>query len=233
MIVRRPIHAPTDYSGYYTNMLLEIRAVEPFFKNGFVLGCEETHEAVVIDPGDEVDELLAIVAGHRLAVKHILLTHAHVDHVSGAARARSALGAPLYLHPDDRPLYDSAVQQARFFGLSVDPPPPVDRSYLNHPEIVFGRYAVRVHHTPGHSPGGVCLEVGKASGSTGAPKLFVGDTLFAGSIGRTDLPGGDYDTLIRSIRDVLFPMGDQAEVYPGHGPTTTIGQERKTNPFLQ
>ena len=232
-------------------MLLEVRASEPFFKNGFVLGCEETHEAVVIDPGDEVDELLAIVSTRRLSVGHILLTHAHVDHVSGVARARTALGAPVYLHPDDGPLYAAALQQAQFFGLSVDPPPPVDRSYLDHPEIAFGRHTIRVHHTPGHSPGGVCLELRRASGSrpqaseakragarspeseAEAPILFVGDTLFAGSIGRTDLPGGDYETLLHSIREVLFPMGDAAEVWPGHGPKTTIGQERRTNPFLQ
>jgi glyoxylase-like metal-dependent hydrolase (beta-lactamase superfamily II) len=218
-------------SSYYTEMLLEIRAVEPFFKNGFVLGCEETREAAIVDPGDEVNELLAIVSGSRLSVKHILLTHAHVDHVSGIARAHAALGAPIYLHPADLFLYNAAVEQARFFGLSVEPPPPVDRSFADHPEIVFGRYTIRVHHTPGHSPGGVCLQVG-LTGEKG-PYLLVGDTLFAGSIGRTDLPGGDYATLIRSIKDVLIPMGDEAEVYPGHGPKTTIGEERRTNPFLQ
>ncbi len=212
-------------------MLLEIRAVEPFSKNGFVLGCERTLDAVIVDPGDEVNELLAIVAAHRLRVKHILLTHAHVDHVSGVARARASLGAPVYLHPADLFLYDGAVAQARFFGLSVEPPPPVDRSYADHPEITFGRYTIHVHHTPGHSPGGVCLQVGP-TGETGE-QLLVGDTLFAGSIGRTDLPGGDYDTLIRSIREVLFPLGDAAEVFPGHGPATTIGHERRTNPFLQ
>ncbi len=211
-------------------MLLEVRAVAPFFKNGFLLACEQTREAVVIDPGDEVDELLALVADGRLSVEHILLTHAHVDHVSGVARARAVLDAPIYLHPGDRPLYDAALEQASFFGLSVEAPPPIDRSYLDYPEIAFGGYAVRVHHTPGHSPGGVCLQVGP-KGETGR-QLFVGDTLFAGSIGRTDLPGGDYEALIRSIREVLFPMGDDAEVHPGHGPKTTIGQERRTNPFL-
>jgi len=182
-----------------------------------------------------VDELLAVISDCRLSVKHILLTHAHVDHVSGVASARAALGVPVYLHPGDLILYNSAVDQARFFGLSVEQPPPIDRSYTDHPEIVFGRYRVRVHHTPGHSPGGVCLQVGRTGQTSGAapPKLFVGDTLFAGSIGRTDLPGGDYPTLIRSIKEVLLPMGDQAEVYPGHGPKTTIGEERRTNPFLQ
>jgi glyoxylase-like metal-dependent hydrolase (beta-lactamase superfamily II) len=236
-------------------MLVESRAVAPFFKNGFVLGCEETLEGAIVDPGDEVDELLAVISDRRLSAKHILLTHAHVDHVSGVARARAVLGVPVYLHPADLALYNAAVDQARFFGLSVEQPPPIDRSYADHPEIVFGRYTIRVHHTPGHSPGGVCLQVGRtretsaasrlpASGPSGPgarsqepgaapPKLFVGDTLFAGSIGRTDLPGGDYQTLIRSIKEVLFPMGDQAEVYPGHGPKTTIGEERRTNPFLQ
>jgi len=195
-----------------------------------VLGCEETREAVVVDPGDEIDELVKIAADNCLAVKAILLTHAHVDHVSGVARAKRAFNAPIYLHPGDRFMYDAVVDQAAFFGLSVEAPPPVDRSYADHPEIAFGRYAIRVHHTPGHSPGGVCLQVGRA-GETGQ-HLFVGDTLFAASIGRTDLPGGDYATLIRSIKEVLFPLGDAAEVYPGHGPTTTIGQERRTNPFL-
>ncbi len=212
-------------------MLLEIRAVEPFMKNGFVLACEETREAVIIDPGDEVDELLAVVSAGRLDVKHILLTHAHVDHVSGIARAHAVLKAPIYLHPADLFLYNAALEQARFFGLSVEPPPPVDRSYADHAEVTFGRYAIQIHETPGHSPGGVCLQAG-LSGRKGM-HLFVGDTLFAGSIGRTDLPGGDYATLIRSIRNVLLPIGDEAEVYPGHGPKTTIGAERRTNPFLQ
>jgi glyoxylase-like metal-dependent hydrolase (beta-lactamase superfamily II) len=211
-------------------MLLESRAVAPFMKNGFVLGCEHTREAVVIDPGDEVDELLTIVADNRLAVKAILLTHAHVDHVTGVARARTVLGAPIYLHPDDLVMYNAAVRQGEFFGLSVEQPPPVDRSYEDFSEIPFGRYLVRVHHTPGHSPGGVCLQVGPA-GEKGQ-QLFVGDTLFAGSIGRTDLPGGNYATLIQSIKEVLFPLGDNAEVYSGHGPKTTIGEERRTNPFL-
>ncbi len=211
-------------------MLLETRAVGPFFKNGFVLGCEQTGEAVVIDPGDEVEQLLAIVAGRGLAVKHILLTHAHVDHLSGVARAHAAFRVPIYLHRDDLFLYNTASEQASFFGLSVEAPPPVDRFYADHPDITFGRYVVRVHHTPGHSPGGVCLQVGLA-GHDGRD-LFVGDTLFAGSIGRTDLPGGDYATLIRSIREVLFPLGDGCDAYPGHGPKTTIGQERRTNPFL-
>jgi len=211
-------------------MIIETRAVEPFWKNGFVLGCEETREAVLIDPGDEVGDLLSAADRRRLIVRHILLTHAHVDHISGVARARRALEAPIYLHRDDLFLYEQVVQHAALFGLEVEPQPPVDVYYSPGQVIAFGRYEVRPHHTPGHSPGGVCLQVGE-QGAFGR-QLFVGDTLFAGSIGRTDLPGGDYATLIRSIRTVLFAFGDEAMVYPGHGPATTIGQERRTNPFL-
>ncbi|MBI2835294.1 MAG: MBL fold metallo-hydrolase [Acidobacteria bacterium] len=211
-------------------MLLKVRAVEPFFKNGFLLGCEETREAVLIDPGDEVEELLEIVQRQRLSVGAILLTHAHMDHISGVGRAKSALGAPIWLHPDDHFLYKAAVQQGMAFGFRVDPPPPVDRFYEGEGPLTFGNYDVRVHHTPGHCPGGVCLQAG-VRGTKGR-QLFVGDTLFAGSIGRTDLPGGDYDTLMRSIKNVLFGFGDDAVVYPGHGPATTIGEERRTNPFL-
>ncbi len=211
-------------------MLLEIRAVGPFFKNGFVLGCEETREGVVIDPGDEVDELLDIVRTEKLSIRHILLTHAHVDHVTGVGRAKTAIQAPIHLHRDDLPLYQAAVEQGRMFGLSVGALPPVDHFYQPGHSIRFGTYIVQPHHTPGHCPGGVCLKVGKVTGP--GRMLFVGDTLFAGSIGRTDLPGGDYTTLIRSITTVLFAFGDEAEVYPGHGPATTIGRERRTNPFL-
>jgi glyoxylase-like metal-dependent hydrolase (beta-lactamase superfamily II) len=210
-------------------MLLEARAVPPFGKNGFVVGCERTREAVVIDPGDEVDELLAIVRHRRLEVCGVLLTHAHIDHVTGVGRAKTALGAPVYLHRDDLPLYQHTVEQGRMFGFSVEQPPPVDRFYDGNP-IEFGDYRVIVHHTPGHCPGGVCLQVGR-TGEAGA-HLFVGDTLFAGGIGRTDLPGGNYDVLMRSITGVLFPLGDEAVVHPGHGPDTTIGRERRTNPFV-
>jgi hydroxyacylglutathione hydrolase len=211
-------------------MILEVQAVAPFFKNGFVLGCEDTREAVLIDPGDEVDQLLAFAERNTLSIRHILLTHAHVDHISGVAAAKRRLPVPVYLHADDRPLYDNAVTQGAMFGLRVEAPPAVDVFYSQGQVITFGRYDVRPHHTPGHCPGGVCLQIGE-HGIDGR-QLFVGDTLFAGSIGRTDLPGGDYATLIDSIRRVLFAFGDDAEVYPGHGPTTTIGKERRTNPFL-
>ena len=211
-------------------MIVESQAVGPFMKNGFIIGCEESREAVLIDPGDEVHSLLAFVERQRLAVRHILLTHAHVDHVTGVAAAKKALGVPVYLHRDDLFLYDHAVESGAMFGLSVEPQPPIDVYYTPGQVISFGTFEARPHHTPGHCPGGVCLQVGK-QGEVGK-ELFVGDTLFAGSIGRTDLPGGDYATLITSIRTVLFAFGDDAIVHPGHGPDTTIGHERRTNPFL-
>jgi hydroxyacylglutathione hydrolase len=212
-------------------MILESAAVGPFFKNGFVVGCERTRQAVFIDPGDEVDQLLAFIAAEQLSVTHILLTHAHVDHVSGVAEAKRTLGAPVYLHKDDLFLYQNAVRSGMMFGLTVEEPPPVDHFYEGEGPIVFGDYEVRVLHTPGHCPGGVCLALSK-KGEAGPPHLFVGDTLFAGSIGRTDLPGGDYQTLLKAITEVLFTFPDESIVYSGHGPETTIGREKATNPFV-
>jgi glyoxylase-like metal-dependent hydrolase (beta-lactamase superfamily II) len=212
-------------------MIVESQAVAPFFKNGYVAACEDTKEAVLIDPGDEVTSLLAFADRNGLAIRHILLTHAHIDHITGVAAAKRALKVPVHLHRDDLFLYERAVEMGALFGLKVEPQPPIDVFYAAADVITFGTYEVRVHHTPGHCPGGVCLQIGKKG--TSGKELFVGDTLFAGSIGRTDLPGGDYNTLIASIRNVLFPFGDDAVVHSGHGPDTTIGQERRTNPFLQ
>jgi hydroxyacylglutathione hydrolase len=211
-------------------MILETAAVAPFFKNGYVIGCETTRQAMLIDPGDEVEDLLAFITRETLDTRAILLTHAHVDHVSGVARAKRRLQVPVYLHRDDLFLYDQAVSHGRLFGLTVEAPPPVDVFYAGKGPLAFGEYDVFVHHTPGHCPGGVCLQVGRRG--TNGRDLFVGDTLFAGSIGRTDLPGGDYETLMRSITGVLFALGDDARVHSGHGPATTIGEERRTNPFL-
>jgi glyoxylase-like metal-dependent hydrolase (beta-lactamase superfamily II) len=212
-------------------MIVGTAAVAPFFKNGYVLGCERTREAVLIDPGDEVLDLLTFASANRLTIVGIPLTHAHVDHVSGVARAkREAPSAPTYLHKGDLFLYDHAVSHGTMFGLRVEQPPPVDVFYDGPGLIAFGDYDIFVHHTPGHCPGGVCLQVGKRGEP--ALDLFVGDTLFAGSIGRTDLPGGDYETLMRSITEVLFAFGDEARVHSGHGPETTIGAERRTNPFV-
>jgi hydroxyacylglutathione hydrolase len=210
-------------------MIIEVRAEPPFHKNGYVVGCSRTREAVVIDPGDEVDALLGAVRDHDLDVQYILLTHAHIDHVTGVGVAKLALDVPVYLHHDDLFLYDHTVQQGEMFGFKVQQPPPIDVFYDMLP-ISFGDLEARVHHTPGHCPGGVCLQMG-TKGTPGT-HLFVGDTLFAGSIGRTDLPGADYETLMRSITQVLFPLGDDSIVHSGHGPDTTIGRERQTNPFV-
>jgi len=211
-------------------MLILSEAVPPFFKNGYVLGCNETHEAVLIDPGDEVDTLIAEAHAARLNVTAILLTHAHIDHITGVGRAKSAFDVPIWLHNDDLFFYEGIVEQGRMFGLSAERQPPVTNFYAPGSRLGFGNYVVDVLHTPGHAPGGVCLAVGRGDAPDRA--LFVGDTLFAGSIGRTDLPGGDYDTLISSIRNVLFTFPGESIVYPGHGPQTTVETERRTNPFL-
>lgn len=211
-------------------MILERRASEPFFKNGFVIGCEETREGVLIDPGDEVDQLLDVATRHGLSIKAILLTHAHLDHITGVGKAKAALGVPVWLHTADNFLYEQVVEQGLMFGLRVEPQPPVDHFYEGEGPLRFGRYTVRVLHTPGHCPGGVCLAVVR-DGEQKAT-LFVGDTLFAGSIGRTDLPGGSLETLLRSIREVLFSFPDDTVVWSGHGEETAIGREKRSNPFL-
>ena len=205
-------------------------AAPPFYKNGYLVWCEDTRDAVLIDPGDEVAELLDHATRQRVSIKAILLTHAHLDHVTGVGPAKAVLGVPVWLHRDDLFLYERAVEQGRMFGIDVKAPPPIDAFYEPGVPFSFGKQTVDILHTPGHCPGGVCLAIGP----TGSParELFVGDTLFAGSIGRTDLPGGDFETLTRSIRDVLFAFGDETVVHSGHGPDTTIGVERRTNPFL-
>jgi hydroxyacylglutathione hydrolase len=211
-------------------MILETRAAAPFFKNGFVLGCETTREGVVIDPGDDVEELLAAVGRHQLTIRYILLTHAHIDHITGVGAAKKALGAPVGLHKADLFLYQAVEQQGEMLGVRADRQPDVDFFYDGSGPWRFGAYGAWVYHTPGHCPGGVCLAVGRDSETTRA--LFVGDTLFAGSIGRVDLPGGDLRVLLNSIRSVLFSFPDDTVVYPGHGEPTTVGVEKRTNPFL-
>jgi hydroxyacylglutathione hydrolase len=211
-------------------MLIHVETAGAFMQNGFVVGCETTREAALIDPGDGVGALLAFADRHTLTIRHILLTHAHFDHITGVAIAKRAVNAPVYLHRDDLFIYERAAEHGAMFGLRIEPQPPIDVFYTAGQTIAFGTCEVRPHHTPGHCPGGVCLQIGQ-NGAAGK-ELFVGDTLFAGSVGRTDLPGGDSNVLIASIRNVLFAFGDDAVVHPGHGPDTTIGQERRANPFL-
>lgn len=206
-------------------MQIASAAVPPFMKNGFVVSCEETRAAVVIDPGDEVEALVDAIASGGLTPTAILLTHAHLDHITGVARAKAALGVPVWLHRADLFLYENVVQQGWMFGLKVAAQPAVDDFYEPGVPLTFGRYVVDIRHTPGHCPGGVCLAIGRQGEA--ARELFVGDTLFAGGIGRTDLPGGDHATLLASIRDVLFSYPDETVVHPGHGSDTTIGAERR------
>lgn len=205
-------------------------AAPPFYKNGYVVACERSRHAIVIDPGDDVAEQLEIVKREGVTVTMILLTHAHLDHVTGVGAAKAAFGVDVWLHRDDLFLYERAAEQGRMFGLHVEPQPAPDRFYVEGESLAFGDYVVDVRHTPGHCPGGVCLAIGRA-GQSGR-ELFVGDTLFAGSIGRTDLPGGDLETLLTSIRNELFVYPAPTIVHSGHGPDTTIGHERRTNPFL-
>jgi glyoxylase-like metal-dependent hydrolase (beta-lactamase superfamily II) len=211
-------------------MLIRTAAAPPFHKNGYVVICERTRRSVVIDPGDEVEELIAINRKERATVQAILLTHAHLDHITGVTRLKDATGAPIWIHRADLFLYNDVVEQGRMFGFRVSPQPAIDRFYSAGERIMFGDAVVDVSETPGHSPGGVCLAIGASADSP--RELFVGDTLFAGSIGRTDLPGGDLNTLLDSIRRVLFQFPDASRVFSGHGPETTIGEEKRTNPFL-
>jgi glyoxylase-like metal-dependent hydrolase (beta-lactamase superfamily II) len=213
-------------------MNIEIAAAPPFFENSFVVWCEETRDAILIDPGDAVEALIEKVRSEKTQVKSILLTHAHLDHVCGVARAKREFDVPVWLHKDDLFLYNGVVQQGRMFGLSVEPQPRIDHFYEPGQRLAFGRYVVDVRHTPGHCPGGVCLAIGRSDAPDDVRELFVGDTLFAGSIGRTDLPGGDLDVLLTSIRQQLLVYPDATIVHSGHGPDTTVGVERATNPFL-
>jgi hydroxyacylglutathione hydrolase len=195
-----------------------------FAENCYVVVDEARRACAIVDPGEEADRIAHRVATLDLTPVAIWLTHAHLDHVMGVARLKRETGAPVYLHPADRQLYDHAVQQGLAFGIPVDPPPPPDRPFTPGAAVRVGDYVFTVRHTPGHSPGSVCL--------VGDGVVFTGDVLFAGSIGRTDLPGGDLETLMKSIERELLVLPDSTIVYSGHGPETTIGQERRANPFL-
>ncbi|HEY0713858.1 MAG TPA: MBL fold metallo-hydrolase [Polyangia bacterium] len=202
-----------------------------------VLACAETREALVIDPGDEAPRILATLAEQGLTAVRLVHTHAHFDHVLGTAALARATGAEPSLHKDDRGLFDYVPRQLEAFGMEAAPFDGAGLSLreLNGDEVLgFGRQRARVIHTPGHTPGSICLHV-EAAAEEGAARtsiLFAGDTLFAGSIGRTDLWGGDFSAIVDSIRGPLFSLADETLVIPGHGPETTIGLEREDNPFV-
>lgn len=198
-----------------------------FGQNAYLAICEETGSAVAIDPGSGAAALLRAVESDGLSLEAVFLTHAHLDHVEGVSTIRASHpDIPIWLHPDDLPLYRGVQRQAQMFGLSAEPQPePTDEIVPGEP-LTFGSCAFEVRFTPGHAPGHVIL-VSRDDGLA-----VVGDVVFQGSIGRSDLPGGDMQTLMRSIREQVMTLPDETTLYPGHGPPTTVGQERVSNPFL-
>lgn len=204
--------------------IIESHAVEPFFKNGYLVACPVSRQGIYIDPGDEAPELLERAESQGINLIAIVNTHAHMDHICGINTVKQAWDVPIHLHPEDRPLYDRLPQQGQWVGVQYEPPPPVDHDLKEGDRMPVGSLLIQVFHTPGHSPGHVCLEVGR--------HIFCGDTVFAGSIGRTDLPGGSMEVLMQSIREKILTRGDDKILYPGHGPVTTVGREKATNPFL-
>lgn len=205
-------------------MLVKQLPVGPIQTNCYIAGCEKTKEGVVIDPGDEADRILAVVKELGLTIKYILNTHAHFDHVMANKALVEATGAPLALHPLDLPLLRQNGGAA-FFGLEVPPSPDPDMELAEGDTISFGEHTLAVLFTPGHTPGHVSFYEAQAG------IIFDGDVLFASGIGRTDLPGGDYETLMASISEKLMVLPDETVVCSGHGPVTTIGQERASNPW--
>lgn len=205
-------------------MIIKTLPVGPIMANCFVVGCKETLEAAVIDPGDEAKKILGLVAELDLTVKFIINTHGHFDHVSANKGVNAATKAPILIHALDAPMLEQISASAANWGLSAENSPSPDRTIDDGDTITFGKITFNVIHTPGHTPGGISLF---ADG-----RVFVGDTLFAGSIGRTDFPGGDFETLKTSIQNKLFRLGDDIRVFTGHGPETSIGRERQHNPFV-
>jgi glyoxylase-like metal-dependent hydrolase (beta-lactamase superfamily II) len=208
-------------------MIHEILPVGMLQCNCSIYGDETSKEAMVIDPGDDVEAILGIVNKHGLAVKAIVITHAHIDHIGGAARLKQATGAPVYMNENDAPLAGRLDLQAQWLGVETPPEPGVDVAAREGDTLRAGAIEAHVLHTPGHTQGSICLYV-PAGG-----KLFAGDTLFFDSIGRTDLPGGDGRQILQSIHTKLLKLPEETEVIPGHGRSTTIGREKEFNWFLR
>jgi hydroxyacylglutathione hydrolase len=208
-------------------MILESFPVGPLHCNCTILGDEVTHEAIVIDPGENVPEILSRLQKHGLTLRQIIVTHAHIDHVGGAALLKKLTGAPVLLNQRDLGLLNAMEMQAGWLGVATPEVAPPDASADDGLAIGLASLPGEVIHTPGHTPGSICLLFPNQH------LLLAGDTLFAGSIGRTDLPGGDGRQILRSLRDRLLVLPDPTRVLPGHGPETTIGEERQSNPFLQ
>jgi hydroxyacylglutathione hydrolase len=208
-------------------MIHKILPVGPLQCNCSVIGDERTHEAMVIDPGDQIEDILAILRQEKLTLKQIVITHAHIDHVGGAMKLKAATGAPILMNQSDYTLLKMLDMQAAWVGMKAPGAVQVDEAVSEGRLLRIGEISSSVMHTPGHTEGSVCLYFPEEK------KLIAGDTLFAGSIGRTDLPGGSFDKIMRSLHTHVLALPDDIQVTPGHGPQTTIGDERETNPFLQ
>ncbi len=207
-------------------MIHEILPVGPLQCNCSVIGDEATREAMVIDPGDDIENVLSLIEKHSLKIKQIVITHAHIDHVGGAMKLRAATGAPILLNQNDYALLKMLDVQAAWIGMKDPGKVEIDHSVGQADTVRAGTLTANVIHTPGHTEGSVCLYFPAES------KLIAGDTLFAGSIGRTDLPGGSMEKIINSLHEKVMALPDDTLVVPGHGPLTTIGEERESNPFL-
>ncbi|MFO8056383.1 MAG: MBL fold metallo-hydrolase [bacterium] len=208
-------------------MIFKYRETGPLMVNCYIVGDEETREAVVVDPGGDVESILHLLKEDELSLKYIIDTHVHFDHIGGNAGLKKATGAPLLIHPKEKDMLSGMSSLAEQWGIDFEPSPPPDDFLEEGDQVELGSLKLKVLHTPGHSPGGISLKI------EDMPMVIVGDCLFQFSIGRTDFPGASHAQLIKSIKERILPLGDDCEVYPGHGPPTLVGREKKYNPFLQ
>ena len=206
-------------------MIIERLTVGPIECNCYVVGCSDTKEGVIIDPGGDAADIAATVKKHGLDIKYILCTHGHFDHIEGMSDLTKTVKAPICISEKDLALYDGIQEQGKLFGMNLDAVPKIDILLHDGDELAFGKFKIKVIATPGHTQGGVCFLIDES--------LFCGDTLFEYSIGRTDLPGGSFSEIIKSIKEKIFVLNENVRAYPGHGEATTIGVEKRFNPYVK